>query len=90
MKFHDVMARTNCVYALLSDHVGFDGHSTHVGGAYILGPDGLPKAASIPSLADQLVVAELDPVLFARARTNPWFQLRKRRPEIYGELSRQV
>ncbi|MBL8832820.1 MAG: carbon-nitrogen hydrolase family protein [Rhodospirillales bacterium] len=90
MKFHDVMARTNCVYGMLSDHVGFDGHSTHVGGAYILGPDGLPKAATVPSLADQMIVADLDPALFERARTNPWFQLRKRRPEIYGELSRTV
>lgn len=90
MKFHDVQARTNCVYAVLSDHVGFDGHSTHVGGAYILGPDGLPKAVSTPSVSDQMIVADLDPVLFDRTRTNPWFQLRKRRPEIYGELSRTL
>ncbi len=90
MKFHDVQARTNCVYAVLSDHVGFDGHSTHVGGAYVLGPDGMPKAQTTPSLDDQMIIADLDPALFDRARTNPWFQLRKRRPEIYGELSRTL
>jgi predicted amidohydrolase len=90
MKFHDVQARTNCVYAVLSDHVGFDGHSTHVGGAYVLGPDGLPKAVTTPSISDQMIVADLDPALIERTRTNPWFQLRKRRPEIYGELSRTL
>jgi predicted amidohydrolase len=89
-KYHDVQARTNGVYAVFSDHVGFDGRSSHVGGAYILGPDGLMKAASIPSLHDQLVIAELDPELFARVRLNPWFTLRKRRPEVYAELTRQV
>jgi predicted amidohydrolase len=90
MKFHDVQARINGVYAALSDHVGFDGHSTHVGGAYILGPDGLPKAATQPSLADQLIFADLEPDLLARVRSSPWYQLRKRRPEIYDELTRAV
>lgn len=72
----------------LSDHVGFDGHSTDVGGAYVLGPDGLPKARTTPSLDDQMIVADLDPVLFDRGER--WLQLRKRRPEIYGELSRTL
>lgn len=90
MKFHDVQARINGVYGVLSDHVGFDGHSTHVGGAYILGPDGLPKAVTTPSLDDQLIFADLDPDLFRLVRSSPWYQLRKRRPEIYGELTRAV
>ena len=31
--------------------------------------------------------AELEPELVARARENPWFALKKRRPEAYGELT---
>ncbi len=34
-----MLARDNGVFAAFSDQVGFDGHSTHVGGAYVLGPD---------------------------------------------------
>lgn len=90
MKHHDVYARTNGVYAVLSDHVGFDGHSTHVGGAYVLGPDGLQKAATMPSPDDQMIVCDLDPALLAHVRSSPWYQLRKRRPEAYGALSEQV
>jgi hypothetical protein len=33
------------------------------------------------------ISAELDPELVARARENPWFALKKRRPEAYGELT---
>lgn len=90
VKHHDVMARTNGVYAVLSNHVGFDGHSTHSGAAYVIGPDGLPKARSEPSLEDRLIVVDLEPELLAHVRSNPWFQLRKRRPEAYAELSRVI
>jgi len=89
-KYHDVQARVNGVYAMLSGHVGYDGRSSHVGGAYVLGPDGLMKAKTTPSLDDQLIFADLDPGLFDRVRTNPWFTLRKRRPEAYGELTRPI
>jgi predicted amidohydrolase len=90
VKHHDVMARTHGVYAILSNHVGFDGHSTHSGGAYVIGPDGLPKACSEPSVDDAIIVADLDPDLLALVRSSPWFQLRKRRPEAYAELGRAL
>ena len=45
-RLHDLLARDNGVYAVFSDMVGFDGHSTHVGGAYILAPDGAMAARS--------------------------------------------
>jgi len=32
------------------------------------------------------VAVELDPTLVDRARENPWFALKKRRPEAYDEL----
>jgi 5-aminopentanamidase len=86
-RLHDVLARDNAVYAVFSDQVGFDGHSTHVGGAYVLAPDGTMAARSDPGLASAWVVAELDPGLLARVRESPFFPLRKRRPETYDELT---
>jgi predicted amidohydrolase len=66
--------------------VGFDGHSTHVGGAYVLAPDGSMLAHSEPGTADRWIAVELDPEPIERARANPWFSLKKRRPEAYHEL----
>jgi predicted amidohydrolase len=86
-RLHDVLARDNGVYAVFSDQVGFDGHSTHVGGAYVLAPDGSMVARSGAGLASSFVVAELDPALLARVREAPSFPLRKRRPETYDELT---
>jgi predicted amidohydrolase len=86
-RLHDVLARDNGVFAVFSDQVGFDGHSSHVGGAYVLAPDGSMLARSEPGVGNAWISAELDPELVARARENPWFALKKRRPEAYGELT---
>lgn len=86
-RLHDVLARDNGVFAVFSDQVGFDGHSTHVGGAYVLGPDGSMLARSEPGLAAGWVCAELDPALLARVRASAGFPLKKRRPETYEELT---
>ena len=86
-RMHDFLARDNGVFAVFSDQVGFDGHSSHVGGAYVLAPDGSMLATSEPSVRSGWISAELDPALLARARENPWFALKKRRPEAYGALT---
>ena len=85
-RLHDYLARDNGVYAVFSDMVGFDGHSTHVGGAYVLAPDGSMVAKSEPGSGDRWIAVELDPRRVEHARENPWFALRKRRPEAYEEL----
>jgi hypothetical protein len=36
------------------------------------------------------VSADLDPALLRHVRENPWFALRKRRPDTYGELTRPL
>jgi predicted amidohydrolase len=87
-RLHDILAWDNGVYAAFSDQVGFDGHSTHVGGAYILAPDGAMIARSTIGATTQWVAADLDPDLLRRVRENPVFALKKRRPETYGELTR--
>ena len=86
-RLHDFLARDNGVFAVFSDQVGFDGHSSHVGGAYVLAPDGSMLAKSEPAVGCGWIAVELDPELLARARENPWFALKKRRPEAYGELT---
>ena len=85
-RLHDVMARDNGVFAVFSDQVGFDGHSSHVGGAYVLAPDGSMLARSEVGTETGWISVELDPQLLERARENPWFALKKRRPEAYDEL----
>jgi len=86
-RLHDFLARDNGVFAVFSDMVGFDGHSTHVGGTYVLAPDGSMLARSDPGTADGFIAVDLDPALLRVARENPWFALKKRRPEAYGELT---
>ena len=85
-RLHDFLARDNGVYAVFSDMVGFDGHSTHVGGAYVLAPDGSMVARTELGPGDRWISVELDPALLEQARENPWFALKKRRPEAYDEL----
>jgi predicted amidohydrolase len=89
-RLHDFLARDNGVFAVFSDMVGYDGHSTHVGGAYVLAPDGSMIARSELGGGDRWVGADLDPELLERARENPWFALKKRRPEAYEELTTRL
>jgi predicted amidohydrolase len=86
-RLHDFLARDNGVFAVFSDMVGFDGHSTHVGGAYVLAPDGSMLARSVIGTGNRWIGVDLDPGLLEQARENPWFALKKRRPEAYGELT---
>ena len=86
-RLHDGLARDNGVFAVFSDQVGYDGHSTHVGGAYVLAPDGTMLARSEVGAGTAWIAADLDPASIDRARANPWFALKKRRPEAYGELT---
>ena len=90
IELHRVLARSNGVYAIFSDQVGFDGHSTHVGGAYLLNPEGKMIARTEPSTQNVWASAELDPETYLHVRRSPWFALKKRRPETYGELTRQL
>jgi predicted amidohydrolase len=87
---HRVMARSNAVYSIFSGQVGFDGHSSHVGGAYIVNPEGKIIARTPPSAGNAWVSAELDPQIHAHVRQHAWFALKKRRPETYGELTKQL
>jgi predicted amidohydrolase len=88
-RLHDFLARDNGVYAVFSDVVGFDGHSTHVGGAYVVAPDGSVVVHSEVGTGNRWVACTLEPAPLDEARENPWFALKKRRPEAYAELVAQ-
>jgi predicted amidohydrolase len=87
---YGVYAEDNIVFAAYANQVGYNGHSTHLGGAYVLGPDGKLLARSEPVLDDLWISAELDPMLQEEARNSRFSLLRTRRPEVYGELTRMV
>jgi predicted amidohydrolase len=90
VELHRVMARSNGVYSVFSDQVGFDGHSSHVGGAYVLNPEGKIIAQTPPAAGHRWVTAQLDPEIYASIRRHAWFALKKRRPETYGELTKEM
>ena len=89
-RLHDLMARDNGVFAVFSDQVGFDGNSTHVGGAYVLAPDGAMLVHTEAGMESGMAVVDLDPTILRTVRENPVFPLLKRRPETYAELTREL
>jgi len=67
------------------------GHAVaQIGGAYVLAPDGSMLARSEPTAENAWIAAELDPEPLERARENPWYALKKRRPEAYDELTARL
>jgi predicted amidohydrolase len=87
---YGVHAADNNVFAAYGNQVGYNGHSTHSGGAYILDPCGALLAKSQPVLDDSWISAELDPDILNRARNSKFSLLRTRRPEMYAELTRMI
>jgi N-carbamoylputrescine amidase len=87
---YGIYAEDNAVFAVYSNQVGYNGHTTHLGGVYILGPDGKLITKSAPVLDDLWISAELDPEALDKARNSKYSLLRTRRPEIYGEITRMI
>ncbi len=83
-------AKENGVFAVFGNQADYNGHSTHAGGAYILGPRGQVLARQEAVLEDCMSVAELDPELLTAARLSPNYTIKVRRPELYGELTRMI
>jgi N-carbamoylputrescine amidase len=93
-------ARENACFAVLTDQAGRAGtldnypkdHENqphHAGVALIWGPDGeLLASAQRDRIQEEMIVADLDPVLLARERSLANYALRTRRPELFGELVR--
>jgi predicted amidohydrolase len=82
-----VLASDNIVFAVYASQAGYNGHSTHIGGAYVLGPDGKLITRSEPVLDDLWVSAEIDPAVQEKLRGGTHSTLKMRRPELYGEIT---
>lgn len=87
---HSVFAKANGVFAVYANQVGYNGHSTHLGAAHVVDPAGRVIARSEPVLDDLWISVELDPEILNKMRRSPWSQLKIRRPELYGELTRPI
>ncbi len=62
----------------------------HPGAALVFGPDSALLASSqVEQIRDEMIVAPLEASLVAEQRAHPNYQLRIRRPELYGELVRE-
>jgi predicted amidohydrolase len=93
-------ARENTCFAVLTDQAGRAGtldsypadHENqphHAGVAIIWGPDGSVLAsAQQERVQEEMIVADLDPLLLARERSLANYMIRTRRPELFGELVR--
>jgi predicted amidohydrolase len=93
-------ARENGCFAVLTDQAGRAGtldcypkdHENqphHAGTAVIWGPDGeVLASAQQERVREEMIVANLDPLLLARERSLSNYMLRTRRPELFGEIVR--
>ena len=94
-------AKENAFFGVLADQAGRAGYVDiypkdhenqphHPGAAMVFGPDGALLASSqLERIRDEMVVATLDAASLAEQRAHPNYQLRTRRPELYGELVRE-
>ena len=94
-------AKENALFAVLADQAGRAGYVDiypkdhvnqphHPGAAMIFGPDGgLLASSQRDRIRDEMVVASLEAAALATQRAHPNYQLKTRRPELYGELVRE-
>ena len=80
----------NGVFCAHCNQWGFNGHSTHKGGNFIVNPYGKMIAQGDLQLEDQMITAEIEPEALEEARLGGSFTLRTRRPDVYDELTRKL
>ena len=97
---YGLRARENACFAVLTDQAGragtLDKYPTdhenqphHAGVAFIWGPDGEVLASTqTERVQEEMIVADLDPLLLGRERALANYAIRTRRPELFGELVR--
>src|SRR6185295_10001396 len=98
VSIYALRARENACFAVLTDQAGRAGtldkypkdHENqphHAGVAFIWGPDGeVLASAQTKRVQEEMIVADLDPMLLARERSLANYAIRTRRPELFGEL----
>ena len=86
---NSVYAKANVVYAVYANQYGYNGHSTHGGGAYVISPNGEMLVQGEPKLSDLMITAEIDMAELRRIRAARPI-LKQRRPEVYGILTEMI
>jgi N-carbamoylputrescine amidase len=93
-------AKENACYVVLADQAGRAGYVDHLprdhpnqphhpGAAMVFAPDGtLIASTQRDRIRDEMIVVTLDAAPLERERAHPNYQLRIRRPELFGELAR--
>lgn len=84
-----VYAKANSVYAVYANQYGYNGHSTHGGGAYVISPNGEVLVQGKPELNELMITAEIDMAELRQIRAARPI-LKQRRPEVYGILSEMI
>lgn len=87
---YGIYAADNNVFAIYGNQIGYNGHSTHSGGAYLVAPDGKLLAKSKLTLDDHWIRAEIDRAIQIKRRNSPNSIMKDRRPEMYGELTKMI
>jgi N-carbamoylputrescine amidase len=102
LKKYALRARENACFAVLADQAGRAGYVDHwpsdsenqphhPGAALIWNPDGdLIAATQEEQVREEMIVATLDAAVLARERSLVNYMLRTRRPELFGELVRDL
>lgn len=93
-------ARENACFGVLADQAGkanvdfyppehpYQPH--HAGAAIVFDPTGrVLRHGQLETVCDEMILADLDADALARARGNPNYTLRTRRPDLFGELTRE-
>jgi predicted amidohydrolase len=92
-------AKENACYVVLADQAGRAGYVDdlardhpnqphHAGAALVFAPDGsLIASTQRDRIQDEMIVVTLDGAALERERAHPNYQLRTRRPELFGELA---
>jgi predicted amidohydrolase len=100
LKGYALRARENACFGVLADQAGRAGYVDlyprdhpnqphHAGAALVFGPDGEVIAhAQTERIQDEMVVITLNAAALARERSQPNYPLRTRRPELFGDLTR--
>ena len=94
-------AKENACYVVLADQAGRAGYVDHLprdhpnqphhaGAALVFAPDGSLLASSQRDrIRDEMIVVTLEAAALERERTHPNYQLRTRRPELFGALAEE-
>jgi N-carbamoylputrescine amidase len=94
-------AQENACFAILTNQAGRAGYVDlwprdsenqphHAGGAFIWRPDGnLIASTQEERIKEEMIVANLDSALIAEERALANYTLRTRRPELFGELTKE-